>query len=399
MAGGGVFIRFTVGGVGASAAHARYITRGTATGRDHAALLLLDCPAHVAEPGATYSELRSPVAEYCRQTEEDELARPRRGGGETRTHYRIVCSCESRTDTDVALGIVERFLGRMFPKAAAVVAAHQDTAHTHVHVHLLARDVDGKKVRLGHEYRELDRVWADEYARVFGREKAPGALPLGPYGRDRLGRSRQFALPPDLARQHVAVVGPSGSGKSRSLLIPMAASLGGGGGRRGSPHRPGCSFLATDPKSELWDLTSGLHRTVWRLAPLEPDQSVPFNWVPLCADEQRARLLAMAAMGFDPDGPGDRFWPTAEFELCAALFAHAATLPTPTPAAAYDLLRQGPQLVLGAFGRSRAALARDWAASNKDARKELPAGAVLGVRNRLSFLSDWRVRRFTSGRR
>jgi len=50
------------------------------------------------------------------------------------------------------------------------------------------------------------------------RALAPGALALAPYG-----RLRQLVLPPERATHHTLIVGPSGTGKTRSLFLPNAA--------------------------------------------------------------------------------------------------------------------------------------------------------------------------------
>jgi hypothetical protein len=164
-------MRFRPGRSGASGANAAYITRGRATGWDEGAVLTRNYPDHVREAD-DYRELRENVAEHCRQAEEDELERPRRGGGETRTHYRGVLSFEGKVETEQARGMADEYLERNFPDHPAVAAVHQDTEHTHVHLHVQARDADDHKLHLGRaEYRHLDESWAEVYAREFGREK------------------------------------------------------------------------------------------------------------------------------------------------------------------------------------------------------------------------------------
>lgn len=96
--------------------------------------------------------------------------------------------------------------------------------------------------------------WADKRSlkgllQKRGVAPKPGALVLGL--RDR---SHAIVLPPELARLHTLVVGGSGSGKTWGFFLPNAAEAQG-------------SFVATDPKGELWHHTSGCHRRAWRFAP------------------------------------------------------------------------------------------------------------------------------------
>jgi len=167
----GVFMRFAKGRTGSSGAHARYITRPPATERDPEAILTRNYPEYASD-GRDYDELRDNLTDYCRQQEEDEERRPRRGGGETRTHYRLVLSFEDQVDTREARDLADDYLERTFPDARALAAVHQDTEHTHVHVHLQARDIDDHKLHFDrHAYERLDEQWAEVYAREYGPEK------------------------------------------------------------------------------------------------------------------------------------------------------------------------------------------------------------------------------------
>jgi type IV secretion system protein VirD4 len=212
----------------------------------------------------------------------------------------------------------------------------------------------------------------------WGRSPAPGGLLIGGFER------RQLVIPPTLTTHHALISGPSGTGKTLALLMPNAALADG-------------SFVVTDPKGELWERTSGEHRDPWRFAPREPERSRSFNWIPLCADPRTCDLLARAAMQTDRQGGhGDPFWSLAEAQVCGALFAHTATLALPTPLSAYTLLAQGPRGLLATFRGSRDPSARQCAAMLADLRPEMLASIVLGVSNRLSWLKEPAVQRFTS---
>jgi Relaxase/Mobilisation nuclease domain len=171
VSGGGAFIRFSVGTTGAAGANAGYITRGSATGRDVRSIETYNYPDYVTEAG-DYKELRDRIVEYNRQQEEDERARPHRGGGEARTHYRAVASFEGKVDTDKAREMGREWVERNFPNSRAVVSVHQDTNHTHCHINIQARGTDGKKIDIAPKhYRNLDTDWARIYGREFGKEK------------------------------------------------------------------------------------------------------------------------------------------------------------------------------------------------------------------------------------
>jgi hypothetical protein len=168
---GGVFARFGPGRAGASGANAAYITRGRATGWDERAVAARNYPAEVGAAD-DYRDLREQLEEYAAQQEAHELARPRRGGGETRTHYRGVLSFEGKVETARAREMASAYLAREFPDARAIAAVHQDTEHTHVHLHVQARDVGDRKLHFDRgAYRHLDEHWAEVYAREFGQEK------------------------------------------------------------------------------------------------------------------------------------------------------------------------------------------------------------------------------------
>ncbi|HLG74395.1 MAG TPA: relaxase/mobilization nuclease domain-containing protein [Chloroflexota bacterium] len=166
-------MRFSVGRAGGSAENIHYITREPATNADRQSVLVRNYPSEVTE-ARDYDELRDRLEEYADEQERGELDRPRRGGGETRTHYKVILSFEQEIDTEQARDMADEYLDREFPDARAVAAVHQDTDHTHVHIHIQARDADDQKLHFDREtYRELDRAWEDIYDREFGRDHQP----------------------------------------------------------------------------------------------------------------------------------------------------------------------------------------------------------------------------------
>lgn len=163
----------------ASGANAAYITRESATRGDEEGIHL-----HNLEElrGGDYRETRTNIISYAAARQDDELTRPRRGGGETRTHYRMMLSWDRREETGKAVSQIKEYIENQFPRARAVVAIHQDTDNTHGHVWLDARQTDGRKISIGRaDYKTLDDRWAGQYARHYGRE----------YERDHLAKKEE----------------------------------------------------------------------------------------------------------------------------------------------------------------------------------------------------------------
>jgi type IV secretory pathway TraG/TraD family ATPase VirD4 len=150
-------------------------------------------------------------------------------------------------------------------------------------------------------------------------------------------------LPWPLVVRHGFIMGPSDSGKTRGFFLPNCLL-----------NRAG-SFVATDPKGELWAHTSGAHEHAWRFAPSQPDMSRPFNSIPLCRDETATRLAAMAAIQHDEDRLEQKYWVNNKLALCTALFAHAAHSDVPTLATVYNLLEARPARPAGGVAVPRSA--------------------------------------------
>lgn len=166
----GIYFNFKVGRAGTSQDNIRYITRETATKGDREAVFVQNYPDYVQ--GETYKEQRNELAEYGRQQEQDEMQKSRKGTGEARTHYRAIASFENKVETEKARDMAEEYLSKQFPNARAVAVVHQDTEHTHIHFHIQARNVEGKKLSFkGKEWKEIDREWNKIYSREFGKEK------------------------------------------------------------------------------------------------------------------------------------------------------------------------------------------------------------------------------------
>lgn len=209
-----------------------------------------------------------------------------------------------------------------------------------------------------------------------GESLESGALLLAPYA-----RNQELVLSPTLASRHILLVGGSGSGKSRGLLMPNA-------------ERVTHSFIATDPKGELYDLTSGYRRRAWRFAPRDPDASRCLNWIPLCRDGYVAGMLAGALLQSERDT--DPFWRNADLALCTAVFCHAAFSDEPTPTTAHNLLQLPPDQLLKELADSPSPTARSAGRTLAMVKPELIASVFLSVTNKLRFMEDPDIRRFIS---
>ncbi len=216
---------------------------------------------------------------------------------------------------------------------------------------------------------------------------APGALLIGPSPFDAWWRkAERVELPKPLACGHVVIIGPPSSGKGRGFFLWNCA------------HYQG-SFLYADPKSEGWELTSGYRTKPVRYAPTEPDRSAVFNWIPACKDDpQLGLLLARAMVSSTENGHGNPFFTDADAFVLAALFAHAATFPCPTPAAMWDFLtsHRGDGLI-EALLKSPSVIAQRRARVFAQADAKLRGAIIMGIARQLAWLDDERLRRFTSG--
>jgi type IV secretory pathway TraG/TraD family ATPase VirD4 len=205
------------------------------------------------------------------------------------------------------------------------------------------------------------------------RHPAPGAFPLALIG------PRALELPRSVVLRHVLIFGPSGTGKTRGFIMPACA------------WSRGASFIAFDPKGELWTETSGNHRRAWRVAPRDPDRSICFNWVPLCQDPVIADLVARAILTQEKDSKADPFWTNAEITLLAGLFAHAGTFRTPTPAAMLEwMLNRRVLDILRELQNSPSKTAREYGGMYRHSadNERLAASIAVGGDVRLSWLLD-----------
>jgi type IV secretion system protein VirD4 len=228
--------------------------------------------------------------------------------------------------------------------------------------------------------------WANsqEIARLAKPASAPlsqGAINLAPFNNGYLELNRRTVT------RHLCVFGPSGSGKSRSVFMPNLIESG----------NNGVSVVCTDPKGELWNVSSGYHQVAKRYAPIEPGASDEcFNFIPRCSDIRIAQKLgtALASQGSTHT---DRFWIEASAAFFSALFAHTATLEAPTPATALNLMTElTTKELISALSESPSRAARQMVGVFRKAGERVQGSVLIAAANSLMFLADSNVARFTS---
>jgi type IV secretion system protein VirD4 len=209
-----------------------------------------------------------------------------------------------------------------------------------------------------------------------------GELPLGIADKKHI-----YVLPIERTLRHVALLGGTGAGKSRAIFLPACYHA----------AHSGTSIIATDPKSELWNNTSGFHEHALRFAPREPDKSSCFNWIPLCTNPNLTKKFAATIVSAGAQQhTGDSFWTRAETDLIAAVFAFAAHTKTPTPTTAYKLLASDIKTLSAYLSGSSVDFVREKAQSFIEADDKVKTNIKLGAVNAFSFMADPDVQRMTS---
>jgi type IV secretion system protein VirD4 len=234
-----------------------------------------------------------------------------------------------------------------------------------------------------------ERSEIKDYLKPMNAAQEAGTLLIGKWNERGIFRLKNkfFVLPRSLTTRHTLIAAPSGAGKSRTLFLPNLSIT------------QKVSFLCTDPKSELWELTSGAQLNPIRFAPTDPTQSAAFNWIPLCIDIRTAKRCAEAIIHAQATGKTDPFWTNGEQNLLTALFIHTAYTTTPTPAHCYEILTSGTQTLSDTLLNSTSEPARRAGRAFTEADKKIQTGLASGLIGKLQFLDDPDVRRFTSSSR
>ncbi len=169
-----MYMRFSVGGKGASGAHVAYISRPGAVGDDEGqcGFVLQGMPEEM-ERATTYEELREWAVSFAEVREREEAGKGKPTLRRTpRTHYRALVSFERKMETGQASALVREWLKAALPTARALAFVHQNTDHTHAHIWIDARKADGRKLHFpAQQYRRLDEIWNRIYSRAMGRDE------------------------------------------------------------------------------------------------------------------------------------------------------------------------------------------------------------------------------------
>ncbi len=210
----------------------------------------------------------------------------------------------------------------------------------------------------------------------------PGDILVGEV-RDLKILTKLVNLPKDLALKHTLILGPTGAGKSRSFFLPNCYYAG------------NTSFIATDPKSELWEETAYNNLKPIRFAPTDPGNSAALNFVAYCKDIDYAEAVAAAIIAPTPGG-NDKFWTNAELGLITAMLLHIAHSDIPTPTHLYNLITSGIESISKVLADSPHRASRALLMTFVESKKDNKSGIVQGLAGNLNWMNNDKVRRFTS---
>lgn len=233
-------------------------------------------------------------------------------------------------------------------------------------------------------------TWAtDQELKSKGFVKTPTEIESGNFVIGLQDKNSLAVLPKEINFLHTSVLGPSGTGKSRFFFMPNLFYL-----------RDKASMFVHDTKGELWDATSEHWKQAIRLAPYDPDNSLPFNWIPYCTDENSLLTIDLAETiitNGSESKSSDSFWEDSEVALLAGIFSHVATTECPTPAFAYDLIvTLNLEQLIDLMRSSESKFANEQANFVEDAPDKVKQAMLTGIRRTLTWLRDEKVRRFTS---
>lgn len=104
-------------------------------------------------------------------------------------------------------------------------------------------------------------------------------------GNDGMLLSKTVQLSSNTCFEHIAIIGPTGSGKSSTFFIPNLLNL-----------PPEASAIISDPKGELYQKTKAYNESIGRkcilFAPLEPQHSAKYNPLEIAKDFTEVREIA-----------------------------------------------------------------------------------------------------------
>lgn len=104
-------------------------------------------------------------------------------------------------------------------------------------------------------------------------------------GNDGMLLSKRVQLKSNACFEHIAIIGPTGSGKSSTFFIPNLLNL-----------PPEASAVISDPKGELYQKTKAYNESIGRkcilFAPLEPQHSLKYNPLEIANSVTEVREIA-----------------------------------------------------------------------------------------------------------
>jgi hypothetical protein len=227
----------------------------------------------------------------------------------------------------------------------------------------------------------------------------PGELALAPWAY-RLGRLRQpgrswklfreeIGLSPQDIAQHAAVIGPAGSGRTSSIVVPwIYGALG-----------VGRSVLAVDTRGDLWPALrhygegqGTLNAKVYHWNYKDPSASSSWRWIDELDSEEAVEVAAKAILGRPgkPEPPDYR----RDLRLLAALLTLSRALPRSSAATMLDVLADRRRLEAFLAPLPRGDSVRDLS-ELLTLQGAQYAGAVSGVVDGLRPLASPEVRRVT----
>lgn len=179
-----------------------------------------------------------------------------------------------------------------------------------------------------------------------------GQFPIGMAADLRRGRFRgPIGLPGEVLNRHALVIGPAGSGKTYSVLLPWiyAAAV------------SGWSVVAVDVKGDLRDLFIEFKRLygdpavktrIHRWDFFNPGRSVAWEWLAELNEDARVDAAVTAILGKRPEGNADPYFYQRDYRTLRGMFKFVR-LVAPNLRTATDVLRvlQDDQLLDGLVRR------------------------------------------------
>lgn len=212
----------------------------------------------------------------------------------------------------------------------------------------------------------------DNLVRKIGSTIPAGWIVLG-----KFRGKYNLVLPVEQWLRHIVIFGVSGSGKSKTFLMWFLRYVLRGG-----------SFVAIDPKPELYPQTAHYAKRVFRLDLKDPSYSDRWNFVPRCKDDPEfAHAMAGMMIGLEKQqqSKADPFWGEAEHVACTAILMFLGTIiehPTPPMVYEYVCLRDDEGFATDMSNCEHRPVRMAWRAFLK-APRQTQGSVMIGLSNKL----------------